>query len=89
MKYYNIDLTQFVPYGLPLNSTDRVEYKSHINEFFLRGFEKWYNQLFTVDNNGNLTQDYAKSCAAPYSLSTCKYYTDAQLEKFIQDEGFI
>ena len=89
MKYYNIDLTQFVPYGIPLSSADHVEYKNHINEFFLRGFEKWYSQLFTVDSNGNLIQDYAKSCAAPYSLSTCKYYTDAQLEKFIQSEGFI
>ena len=44
MKYYNIDLTQFVPYGIPLNSADKVESKNHINEFFLRGFENWYNQ---------------------------------------------
>lgn len=89
MKYYNIDLTQFVPYGIPLNSTDKVESKNHINEFFLRGFENWYNQLFTVDEQHLLIQDYSRSCAAPYSLSTCKYCTDDQLEKFIQDEGFI
>lgn len=89
MKYYNIDLTQFVPYGIPLNSTDKVESKNHINEFFLRGFENWYNQLFTVDEQHLLIQDYSRSCAAPYSLSTCKYCTDDQLEKFIQGEGFI
>lgn len=89
MKYYNIDLTQFVPYGIPLNSTDKVESKNHINEFFLRGFENWYNQLFTVDEQHLLVQDYSRSCAAPYSLSTCKYCTDDQLEKFIQGEGFI
>lgn len=89
MKYYNIDLTQFVPYGIPLNSTDKVESKNHINEFFLRGFENWYNQLFTVDAQHLLIQDYSRSCAAPYSLSTCKYCTDDQLEKFIQGEGFI
>ena len=89
MKYYNMDLTQFVPYGIPLNSTDKVESKSHINEFFLRGFENWYNQLFTVDEQHLLIQDYSRSCAAPYSLSACKYCTDDQLEKFIQSEGFI
>ena len=89
MKYYNIDLTQFVPYGIPLNSTDKVESKNHINEFFLRGFEKWYNQLFTVDDIGTLVQDYSRSCAAPYSLTACKYCTDDQLEKFIMNEGFI
>lgn len=89
MKYYNIDLTQFVPYGIPLNSTYKVESKNHINEFFLRGFEKWYNQLFTVDDIGTLVRDYSRSCTAPYSLTACKYCTNDQLEKFIQCEGFI
>ena len=89
MKYYNIDLTQFVPYGIPLNSTDKVESKNHINEFFLRGFENWYNQLFTVDDIGSLVQDYSRSCTAPYSLAACEYCTNDQLEKFIQGEGFI
>lgn len=89
MKYYNIDLTQFVPYGIPLNSTDKVESKNHINEFFLRGFENWYNQLFTVDDIGALIRDYSRSCTAPYSLTACKYCTNDQLEKFIQGEGFI
>ena len=89
MKYYNIDLTQFVPYGIPLNSTDKVESKNHINEFFLRGFENWYNQLFTVDDIGTLVRDYSRSCTAPYSLTACKYCTNDQLEKFIQGEGFI
>ena len=88
MKYYNIDLTQFVPYGIPLNSTDKVESKNHINEFFLRGFENWYNQLFTLDDIGTLVQDYSRSCVAPYSLSACKYCTDDQLEKLILGEGF-
>ena len=54
MKYYNIDLTQFVPYGMPLNSTDKVESKNHINEFFLQGFTRWYNTLFTVDKTNIL-----------------------------------
>lgn len=89
MKYYNIDLTQFVPYGIPLNSTDKVESRNYINEFFLRGFENWYNQLFTVDDVGTLVQDYSRSCAAPYSLTACKHCTDDQLEKFILGEGFI
>ena len=89
MKYYNIDLTQFVPYGIPLNSTDKVESKNHINEFFLHGFENWYNQLFTVDDIGTLVRDYSRSCTAPYSLAACKYCTNDQLEKFIQGEGFI
>lgn len=89
MKYYNIDLTQFVPYGIPLNSTDKVESKNHINEFFLHGFENWYNQLFTVDDTGTLVRDYSRSCTAPYSLAACKYCTNDQLEKFIQGEGFI
>lgn len=89
MKYYNIDLTQFVPYGIPLNSTDKVESKNHINEFFLHGFENWYNQLFTVDNIETLVRDYSRSCTAPYSLAACRYCTDGQLEKFIQNEGFI
>ena len=89
MKYYNIDLTQFVPYGIPLNSTDKVESKNHINEFFLRGFENWYNQLFTVDDIGTLVRDYSRSCTAPYSLAACKYCTNDQLEKFIQGEGFV
>ena len=90
MKYYNIDLTQFVPYGIPLNSTENVEYKNHINEFFLHGFERWYNQLFTTNaTHTELISDYSRSCAAPYSLSACKYYTDNQLEKSIQDAGFV
>lgn len=89
MKYYNIDLTQFVPYGIPLNSTDKVESKNHINEFFLHGFENWYNHLFTVDDIGTLVRDYSRSCTAPYSLAACRYCTDDQLEKFIQNEGFI
>ena len=88
MKYYNIDLTQFVPYGIPLNSTDHVESRNHINAFFLHGFERWYNQLFTLQN-GVLVQDYSRSCSAPYSLSACKYCTDNELEKHIKDAGFV
>lgn len=88
MKYYNIDLTQFVPYGIPLNSESHVESRNHINEFFLHGFESWYNQLFTLQN-GVLVQDYSRSCSAPYSLSACKYCTDNELEKHIKDAGFV
>lgn len=88
MKYYNIDLTQFVPYGIPINSADQVEYKNHINEFFLRGFEKWYNQLFTTKDDA-LVRDYSRSCATPHSISACNYCTDAELERYIQGEGFV
>lgn len=75
---------------MPLNSTDKVESKNHINEFFLQGFTRWYNTLFTVDKTDTLLlQDYSRSCTAPYSLSSCKYCTNSQLEKFIQNEGFV
>ena len=74
---------------MPLNSTDKVESKNHINEFFLQGFTRWYNTLFTVDKTNILLQDYSRSCTAPYSLPSCKYCTNSQLEKFIQNEGFV
>lgn len=75
---------------MPLNSADKVESKNHINEFFLQGFTRWYNTLFTVDKTDTLLlQDYSRSCTAPYSLSSCKYCTNSQLEKFIQNEGFV
>lgn len=74
---------------MPLNSADKVESKNHINEFFLQGFTRWYNTLFTVDKTNILLQDYSRGCTAPYSLSSCKYCTNSQLEKFIQNEGFV
>ena len=74
---------------MPLNNTDKVESKNHINEFFLQGFTRWYNTLFTVDKTNILLQDYSRSCTAPYSLPSCKYCTNSQLEKFIQNEGFV
>ena len=71
MKYYNIDLTQFVPYGIPLNNADHVEYKNHINEFFLRGFEKWYNQLFTTDIDDNLIITYNMEIEGLSTFNPC------------------
>ena len=51
MKFYEIDLTQIIPYGIPLNSESHVEYTDYINEFFLRGFQNWFNRLYTVENS--------------------------------------
>lgn len=87
MKFYDLDLTQIIPYGIPLNDSEHVEYTGYINDFFLRGFENWFKTLFTVEND-ELSRDYSRSCSAPYSLSACNFCNDTQLQTFIEENGF-
>ena len=87
MKFYELDLRQIVPYGIPLNTDAHVEYTGYINDFFLQGFENFFGQLFKVEN-GELVIDYSRSCAAPDSLFACEFCTDGQLEDAITSAGF-
>ena len=87
MKFYELDLRQIVPYGIPLNTEAHVEYTGYINDFFLQGFENFFGQLFKVEN-GELVIDYSRSCAAPDSLFACKFCSDSQLESSITSAGF-
>ena len=87
MKFYELDLRQIVPYGIPLNTDAHVEYTGHINDFFLQGFENFFGQLFKVEN-GKLVIDYSRSCAAPDSLFACEFCSDGQLEDAITSAGF-
>lgn len=87
MKFYELDLRQIIPYGIPLNTDAHVEYTRHINDFFLQGFENFFGQLFKVEN-GELVIDYSRSCAAPDSLFACEFCSDGQLEDAIASAGF-
>ena len=87
MKFYELDLRQIVPYGIPLNTEAHVEYTRYINDFFLQGFENFFGQLFKVEN-GELVIDYSRSCAAPDSLFACGFCSDSQLEDAITSAGF-
>lgn len=87
MKFYDLDLTQLIPHGIPLNSSSEVEYTNYINEFFLNGFTNWFGSLFTTSPEGLLT-DYSRSCAAPNSLTSCMMCSDSQLEDAITEAGF-
>ena len=87
MKFYELDLRQIVPYGIPLNTEAHVEYTRYINDFFLQGFENFFGQLFKVEN-GELVIDYSRSCAAPDSLFACGFCSDGQLEDVITSAGF-
>ena len=87
MKFYELDLQQIIPYGIPLNTSDHVEYRSYINDFFLQGFENYFNQLFTVGVDG-LEIDYSRSCANNASLYACNFCNDNQLKDFILEAGF-
>ena len=68
MKFYNIDLVQFVPSGIPINNNNNVEYTGYINKFFLKGFENYFKKLFVVDENEKLITDYSRSCMAPTTV---------------------
>ena len=87
MKFYELDLRQIIPYGIPLNTDSHVEYTRYINDFFLQGFENYFGQLFKVEN-GELVIDYSRSCAAPDSLFACEFCSDSQLEDAITSAGF-
>ena len=87
MKFYELDLRQIIPYGVPLNTDAHVEYTGYINDFFLQGFESFFGQLFKVEN-GELVIDYSRSCAAPDSLFACEFCSDGQLEDAITSAGF-
>ena len=87
MKFYELDLRQIVPYGIPLNADAHVEYTGYINDFFLQGFENFFGHLFKVEN-GELVIDYSRSCAAPDSLFACEFCSDSQLEEAITSAGF-
>ena len=87
MKFYELDLRQIIPYGIPLNTDSHVEYTGQINDFFLQGFENYFGQLFKVED-GELTIDYSRSCAAPNSLFACEFCSDSQLESAITSAGF-
>lgn len=89
MKFYNIDLTQIVPYGIPINNNSNIEYNGFINQFFLKGFEKYFKQLFVVDENEKLITDYSRSCMSPVTVETCSYCTDDQLRDAITEAGFV
>ena len=87
MKFYELDLRQIIPYGIPLNTESHVEYTRYINDFFLQGFENFFGQLFKVEN-GELVIDYSRSCAAPNSLFACEFCSESQLEDAITSAGF-
>ena len=87
MKFYELDLRQIIPYGIPLNTNSHVEYTRYINDFFLQGFENFFGQLFKVEN-GELVIDYSRSCAAPDSVFACEFCSDSQLEDAITSAGF-
>lgn len=87
MKFYELDLRQIIPYGIPLNTESHVEYTEHINDFFLQGFENYFHRFYTTDLDG-LSRDYSRSCTAPNSLLACQFCTDAQLQAAITEAGF-
>lgn len=87
MPFYEIDLTQLIPYGVPLNSSNQVVSRQALNEFFLRGFENWFKQLFKV-KDGTLATDYSRSICRYNSLEACNKCTDAQLADAITELGF-
>ena len=90
MKFYNIDLTQIVPYGIPLNTSLHVESTGFINEFFIKGFESYFKKLFVVDDeDGVLERDFSRSCSSPVTEETCAFCTDDQLRDAITEAGFI
>ena len=85
MKFYDLDLPQLLPDNIPLNTSNHVEYTGFINEFFLRGFYDYYNQLFNYDLA--LTYDYSRSCMGLYSRYASLLSSDNQLKDRIEDAG--
>ena len=89
MKFYNIDLSQITPYGIPINTNNHVESTGFINDFFLKGFKNYFKQFFVVDKNEKLITDYSRSCMAPTTAETCDYCTDDQLRDLVVEAGFV
>lgn len=89
MKFYNLDLSQITPYGIPINDSNHVEYTGYINDFFLKGFENYFKQLFAVDENEKLITDFSRSCMAPTTAETCAFCTNDQLRDAITEAGFV
>lgn len=88
MKFYEIDLNQIVPYGIPVNTDSHVEQTGYINDFFLKGFEAYYKSLFTVDGDV-LEKDYSRSCMSPVTYETCAFCATDQLQDAITEAGFM
>lgn len=85
MKFYDLDLSQLLPDNIPLNTSSHVEYTGFINEFFLRGFHDYYNQLFNYSLG--LNYDYSRSCMGLYSRYASMLSSDNQLKDRIEDAG--
>ena len=88
MKFYEIDLAQIVPYGIPVNTDSHVEPTGHINDFFLKGFEAYFKSLFTIGGDALVT-DYSRSCMSPVTYGTCAFCTTDQLKDAITEAGFM
>lgn len=84
MKFYDLDLIQLLPDNIEVNYARHVEYTNFINEFFLKGFYNYYNNLFLVQNGG-LTYDYSRSCMGLYSTAASLWSSDAQLKDRITE----
>lgn len=74
MKFYEIDLTQCMPF--------------EVNGAFIDGFERFYKQLFELDEAGALARDYSRSCLGCSTLESCGFMTDAQIKTRIEEAGF-
>ena len=85
MKFYELDLSQLVPDGIPINVDDKTDSKGHVNDFFLQGFDDYYNQLFKVDQG--LVYDYSRSCQGLYSTTCSLLSSDDELARRILDAG--
>lgn len=88
MKFYELDLQQIIPYGIPLNTENHVEYSGHINDFFLKGFENYFHRLYVLNSSDELVRDYSRSCTSPASIYACNFCNDSQLQTAITEAGF-
>ena len=88
MKFYELDLQQIIPYGIPLNTENHVEYSGSINDFFLKGFENYFHRLYTLNSGDELVRDYSRSCTSPASIYACNFCNDSQLQTAITEAGF-
>lgn len=87
MKFYELDIAKLLPNGILINTESHVEYTNYINDFFLKGFEGFYSQLFTTSNS-ELNVDFSRSCTAPNSIFACQFCNDAQIQSYIESCNF-